>query len=223
MMALSLWSRERNRNNRLLLPEQVSVSKEHLISCNYFERNMIKHEPRSCFLSEKRLLLAALLESDSQVNQYVPRPFALRDGQRQYIPDFYIKSVSGETVLDLISKPITKALMAHRTEYFSNYGYNYDVIDGKTIVNQLCKAKNWLLIVQHLYLFRGINTHVEENLVYAKLIEFGPLSIAELLELTYDIDKQHILTALYRQAHDGVVKIQLDKERLNFETRVEII
>lgn len=206
-----------------LLPKQQKAARKILRSADCYQQKFIKFPHIGIFHSYAELLYAALLESDKDVSVFVPQPFLLYIGNRQYIPDCYFVKFGQRKIIEI--KPngeMKDELRIPLEEYFSQERINFDVISNEEILTKERLALNWLKIIRILISATHENTFDEEVKIQNQLIENSELELGDVIFIGDRIGQRKTEIAIFRLAHKGKLKLDLSDSVLNYYTRVTL-
>lgn len=211
--------------NLLSTPSQVPINLRKTISFDYYEKQMLKHPHRSQFISRFHLWYGALLEGDSNVVAYIPRPFKIQLEKSTYIPDFLVHFKDKIAVVD-ITKNTEETFIPNTPNkesaavLFNNSGYEYEQMLISEIASQQVNAESWLNIIQRIYVARDIVTDPEEKLVLDEILAFRLRTIGEIIECVSGQNKYFTEIAILRLAHRGFIRIELNNEPLSYSSKI---
>ena len=207
------------------IPEQQWLSTKKTIPYDYYEKHMIKHPFRSQFISRHHLLYAGLLEADSSITSYVPRPFKMRFKSTLYFPDFYIASGHKRYIIDLLKasdhqNDQTIADYTTRGSFFKAQGLHYKNKSLESILSEQTRAENWLDICQRLYLGRHIDTANEQKDILTLFETHLNLLVIDVIDSTNRETAYLRELALLRCIQKGILKIELDHNKWGAKSEV---
>lgn len=206
-----------------LVPQQHFASIGFLKSADIYIQQFIKYSAALSYChSYQEYLHAALLESDNDVERFVPQPFKLRVGNRRYTPDCFYTRKGKRYVVEI--KPRGKFpdhMKIALEEFFSRKGMYFLVVSNESILLEETKASNWLAMIQTMVLFEDVNTDYEEESVWKRLTSQPNLNLSDLVQFSSTESDQRRLLALYRMTHAGTINID-HQTRLGPNTEVEL-
>jgi hypothetical protein len=206
-----------------LVPQQHFASIGFLKSADIYIQQFIKYSVSlSYFHSYQEFLHAALLESDKDVERFVPQPFKLRVGSRRYTPDCFYTRKGKRYVVEI--KPegqFPDHMKIPLEEFFSRKGMHFLVVSNESILLKESKALDWLDMVQLMVLYKDVNTDYEEGAAWELFARHPSLHFLDFIQFSSTEPDQRRLLALYRMAHAGVIKIN-HEVRLGPNTEVEL-
>lgn len=217
---------ERIRTNHLI-PRQRKTSRGFKISCDFRQQFLIK-APFLCeFHSYAEYLYAGLLEGNTQVISFVPQPFTLRVGKKNYTPDFYVER-RGKKPIVIELKPKKTHVSSDRRDAINAYidqsiGGSYRVISNKKVFKHRLRAENWLQICRRLHLGRFLQTEVLEQTLLNEVVNQPMATLGDLFTPGYATKNNvpfELEIATLRCLHQGLFQLNLDAEALNLNMRI---
>lgn len=206
-----------------LVAQQQMASPGFLKSADIYIQQFIKYSVSLAYChSYQEFLHAALLESDKDVERFVPQPFKLRVGSRRYTPDCFYTRKGKRYVVEI--KPrgeFPDHMKIPLEDFFSRKGMHFLVVSNESILLEENKALNWLAMVQLMVLFKDVNTDHEEDTAWELFASQPNLHFSDFVQFSSTEPDQRRLLALYRMAHAGTIKIN-HEARLGPNTEVEL-
>lgn len=206
-----------------LVPQQHFASIGFLKSADVYIQQFIKYSADLSYChSYQEYLHAALLESDNDVERFVPQPFKLRVGNRRYTPDCFYTRKGKRYVVEI--KPegeFPDHMKIPLEEFFNRKGMQFLVVSNESILLKGNEARDWLNMVQLMVLYKDVNTDYEENAAWELLARQNSVHFSDYIQFSSTEPDQRRLLALYRMAHAGIIKINHD-DRLGPNTEVEL-
>lgn len=169
-------------------------------------------------------LLWGILEGDDTVRYMVPQSHLFYIGNRRYTPDLYFEREGRRYIVEVKSEEGFKEFEEksyYITEYLRPTNFKFIHITNESIAERETFARNWLRIVQTLVTSNYINTERACELIVDRLHEKS-LEVGDIVDMVHRVEESQLEVALYRLAHNGKVKLDLENERLNAATKVEL-
>lgn len=209
---------------KTLIPFEHATSLKLLKAADTYQQIFIKYPKCGIFHSYAELLHAAILESDPNVEAFIPQPFHFRVGSTPYIPDCYLVKNGHRIVRELRSNGTfpddwKEALQ----EFLNQHKINFEVINNDEIYAKEIEALNWLQITQTLVSARGQDTSKLENDVRSEIASAGSLTLIEIISETDDFLQFSKLLTLYRLLHKGQVTANLSVDPLHYSTEFRYV
>lgn len=192
-------------------------------SCDCYYQKFLKFPEVGIFHSYSELIHAALLESSSKVTMFVPQPFKFLIGNRPYIPDCYLISEGKKFVIEL--KPrgeFSESKEVLLKEYLGKENIQFKVISNEKILDQEMLALNWLEIIRTLIANKHIETFNQENEILYSLSSYEKQYLGDFISKNDRFNRVSDEIALYRLAHQGKIKINLENDPISFQSEVEL-
>jgi len=213
-----------NVESETLIPiQQYSSAMKLQRSANCYFQKFIKFPRIAIFHSYAEYLHAALLEANPLITSFVPQPFRLLVQNRRYIPDCYFVYKSKRYVVEL--KPrgkFDKKLRKPLKKYFRQHGYNFKVVSNELVRRNEVLALNWHQIVKALLSAEMICTENAELKILDELSIKGPMELGRIIKVGNRLDDYKNEIGVYRLAHKGLVKMELDYSKINYSSLVEL-
>lgn len=220
---MKIHSFETTYTNNLIPVQQVRSARKTLRNTDCYQQRFVKFDDIGIFHSYAEYLHAALLESDIDVSIFTPKPFKLKVGSRNYIPDCYFVKGGDRYVVEIKPKgELSTELETPLREYFNFKGINFNVTSNESIFEREILGQNWIQIIQTLVSSRFENTDTQEREIWEKLHIKENLSIGDFIDSGHRLGSMHNEIALFRLAHSGKIHLDLESTPVNFETCVSL-
>lgn len=192
------------------------------IAGDYYQQVLLKHPGVSEFLGRAGYLYALLLEAESSVTSYIPRPFRLTLGKRHFVPDNYVVfDTRRPTVIKLVKEPIPAAQRELIVDFLCLQRLDFEEIAIESVLARKTEALNWAEIVRVLYQARDLDTLPEEQGLWARMVTDGPCTLGDLIDPGDRARTYAIEVALFRLLHRGVLRAALCEHPLDYDTPLE--
>ena len=106
--------------------------------------------------------------------------------------------------------------------FFNYHDIKFQVISNESIIKNETLAKNWLFIIRTLSSADSVETIVDEQFILDKFIVYPNQRVGDVISVANRINQFNNEIALFRLAHRGKLKIDLDSSYLNANTEVNL-
>lgn len=209
---------------KTLIPVEHATSLKLLKAADTYQQIFIKYPKCGIFHSYAELLHAALLESDPNVETFIPQPFRFRVGSAPYIPDCFLVKNGQRIVRELRSNgtfPDNWKEALH--EFLSQYEMSFEIINNDEIYSREVEALNWLQIIQTIASGRSQDTSTLEKDVCFEIARAGSLALIEIISETDDFMQFSKLLSLYRLLHKGKITANLSVDPIHYNTEFQYV
>jgi len=206
-----------------LIPSQQPSARKLLRKADCYQQKFIKYPHVGIFHSYAELIHAALLESDEDVESFVPQPFLFRIGKRRYPPDCYVVKNGKRYIIEL--KPAGELPDETRIpmeEFCRLENITFKVISNESILEREQFALNWLKIVRTLNSAIDVDSHSQELQIMDRLFEISNCEVGDIIFEGDRLGQCAFEIGLFRLAHKGLIKLELDKKHLGYPTVVRL-
>ncbi|WP_444993909.1 hypothetical protein [Aliikangiella sp. IMCC44359] len=206
-----------------LIPTQQLSARKLLRKADCYQQKFIKFPHIGIFHSYAELLHAALLESDNEVKSFVPQPFLFRIGKRRYPPDCYYVKNGERFIIEL--KPggeLPDDTRIPKEKFCALENITFKVISNESILDREQLALNWLKIIRTLNSAIDIDSHDQELQIMDTLFEVNECELEDIVCKGDRLGQSTVEVGLFRLAHKGFIKLELEKVRLGYSTVVRL-
>lgn len=165
-----------------------------------------------------------VLEGDPDVRYMVPQPYRFYIGTKRYTPDLYFERNGRRFIVEVKSEKDFENFKERSyclRDYLKPTVFEFIHITNESIAEREVFARNWLRIVHTLVTSTHINTERAAEIVMDRLHE-NPRQLGDIIDISHRIDECQMEVALFRLAHRGKVKLELENERLCVDTGVSL-
>ncbi|MBB3060057.1 hypothetical protein [Microbulbifer rhizosphaerae] len=206
-----------------LIPNQQPTKVDILKRADCYQQYCLKFDDVAVLHSYPMYLHTLLLESDPDVISFVPRPYRLRVGRRDYVPACYVARTGGRDVIDISPHgEMAEALQRPLAAYFDWHDLTFSVVSEESLLEQETLALNWLPLIQVLVAARqlGLETTELECRLLHEIVAGSASEVGDLLQPGRREEQFLEEVALYRLIHQRRVAVDLSRAPLDFDTVV---
>ncbi len=204
-----------------LEPRQRATRQSMRIATEFSVQWMLKHPYRSEFHCRAEHLYAGLLEGDPDVLSYVPQPFTFQVGRARYTPDFFVQAKDRSFVVELKPGGNADAKLTEPTaDYLKRYDIDFEVVANESVTERAIEAENWLEIVRSLHVHRELPTEREEHRLLETFYNEPECVLGDVVNPGDRRASSDREMALFRLLHRGLLRAELSKRPLDFNTKV---
>lgn len=194
---MSLLNKTLSVSTEVWEPRQLKTSLKLLKQADVYLQQGIKFSGVGVFHSRAEWVYAGLLEGRRDVLHYVPQPFRLQIGRYRYIPDFFLETQSGRSVIEL--KPrgeFDPGRQRALEQACAVQGMRFKVIDNESVLDDEITASRHWRMVRALLAAKGIETDVHQAQILHEL-SHGPTAVEDLLTVESPAFHDRLWLALY--------------------------
>jgi hypothetical protein len=208
-----------------LSPVQQPTSLKLLKCADTYQQAGVKYAGIGVYHSYAEYIHALWLESLKTITSYVPQPFLLLCDHKRYIPDCSVLGDGQWEVIELKSRGLMEwPDQALVTAYFAQHNMRFRVLDNEEVLTHEKEALHWRPIIQSLYVASryGLDTRIAESELLHAFAYQDIQTLGDLISPLQLADRSDRLIALYRLIQRHVLGVDLSRDRLDYDTPVQL-